>query len=329
MCVEIKWQLLGVCSPFPTCGAWGLNLGHQTWLQAPSPAKPPCWSLELPHMISFEQFPIPLYHTLPAVGLSLSTTSSDRFLESHWIMWERTCSIWTWVICLIRLSPRSMCIVEDAIASSWYAWYIVLHSFTSRHMGCFHMLVTVNNVVIYIGGHQYFRNLDFNSFGSIPRNGITVHEWFCFYFQIPSKLFSVRNVSGHTLSLHWGSLFLRALVISLNNKGDMEGLECHFSLRCQCWASFQTLCHSYASSRILYTQVLCSFLNRVAFAFILLLSWQISLCIWWINPILDMQSGCSLFTVWICLEQSMMSNKTTTTKLGKWGSIKLNRIHAA
>lgn len=41
--VDIREQLVGVSSFVPSSGYQGLNLGGQTWRQAPYPAEPSCW----------------------------------------------------------------------------------------------------------------------------------------------------------------------------------------------------------------------------------------------------------------------------------------------
>lgn len=41
ICVEVRGQITGIGSFFPSCGAWGWNLGPQAWQQASLPMEPP------------------------------------------------------------------------------------------------------------------------------------------------------------------------------------------------------------------------------------------------------------------------------------------------
>ena len=47
-----------------------------------------------------------------------------------------------------------------------------IHSSTDRHLGCFHVLVIVNNVAMSIGVLMFFQISVLGSFGYIPRSGI-------------------------------------------------------------------------------------------------------------------------------------------------------------
>ena len=47
-----------------------------------------------------------------------------------------------------------------------------IHSSTNGHLGCFHILVTVNNAAMNIGVLMFFWTSVLDSFGYIPRSGI-------------------------------------------------------------------------------------------------------------------------------------------------------------
>ena len=47
-----------------------------------------------------------------------------------------------------------------------------IHLATDGHLGCFHILVTVNNAVMNIGVFMIFQISVLGFFGQIPRSGI-------------------------------------------------------------------------------------------------------------------------------------------------------------
>ena len=59
----------------------------------------------------------------------------------------------------------------------------LIHLFISGHLGCFYIMAIMNNVGLNLRVHVSFQDLDFSSFGYIPRDGIArSHESSVFNF---------------------------------------------------------------------------------------------------------------------------------------------------
>ena len=49
---------------------------------------------------------------------------------------------------------------------------LFIHSFVERHLGCFYLLIIVNNAAKNMGVQIFLLDLALNSFGYIPKSGI-------------------------------------------------------------------------------------------------------------------------------------------------------------
>ena len=84
-------------------------------------------------------------------------------------VWLRPCSIMPCRFIHVVINPKiSFFLWLCHIVNIYHIFFI--HSSISGHLGCFSILVTLNNAAMNIGGAYTFSNLCFVSFGSTSRN---------------------------------------------------------------------------------------------------------------------------------------------------------------
>ena len=72
----------------------------------------------------------------------------------------------------LRLNIIHLCILH----------ILFIHSFFSGHLGCFHLSAIMNNTAINVGVPISLQDPAFNSFGHIPRSGITGSQGNSFFW---------------------------------------------------------------------------------------------------------------------------------------------------
>ena len=86
-----------------------------------------------------------------------------------------------WLISLNIMFSRSIhTVIKGRIFLLFYSWVVFhcanihscfIHSSTNEHLGCFHILVIINNAAMNIGVLTFFRISVLGFFGYIPRRG--------------------------------------------------------------------------------------------------------------------------------------------------------------